>query len=232
MLKHLPNAITCANLLSGCIGIVYAFNGHLTTAAYFVLLSGIFDFFDGFVARLLHVKSEMGKELDSLADVISFGFLPGVVLFQMLLVIYPIDTLIPYLAFFVTIFSALRLAKFNLDTRQSQDFIGLNTPMNTIVMVSIPFIAQDYPNFIYHKLTLIIWIILSCILLVSEIRLFSMKFNGLSWKDNKFKFLFLGLALILVLLYQFKAAPIVLLTYLLFSFLHFGKAIIAEKAND
>ena len=129
--KHIPNAITCANLFSGCIGIVYAFNGALETAAYFVLLSGIFDFFDGFAARLLNVKSNIGKDLDSLADMVSFGFLPGVVMYQLLSQSDYASPYLPYLAFIITVFSALRLAKFNNDTRQTEDFIGLNTPMNT-----------------------------------------------------------------------------------------------------
>ncbi|RZK48860.1 MAG: CDP-diacylglycerol--serine O-phosphatidyltransferase [Pedobacter sp.] len=229
MIKQIPNAITCANLFSGCIGIVYAFNGNLTGAAYFVLLSGLFDFFDGFAARLLKVKSEMGKELDSLADVVSFGFLPGVVLYQMLLVVYPLNSFIPFFAFFVTIFSALRLAKFNIDTRQSNDFIGLNTPMNTLVTVSFPFLANTYPDLIYNPITLVIWIAISCILLISEIRFFSLKFEGLSWGANKFKFSFLFLTLVAIILWQFKSAPIILALYMLFSLMHFGKKIMAEK---
>ncbi|RZK73966.1 MAG: CDP-diacylglycerol--serine O-phosphatidyltransferase, partial [Pedobacter sp.] len=139
MRKHIPNAITCANLFSGCIGIVYAFNGDLKTVAFFVILSGIFDFFDGFVARLLKVKSEIGKELDSLADVISFGFLPGVIVFQLLNI--ENSGYLPYLAFLIPVFSAYRLAKFNLDTRQTEEFIGLNTPMNTFFIISLPYLA-------------------------------------------------------------------------------------------
>jgi CDP-diacylglycerol--serine O-phosphatidyltransferase len=155
MKKHIPNSITCANLFSGCIGIVFAFKGDLETAAYFVLLSGVFDFFDGMVARLLNVKSEIGKQLDSLADMISFGFLPGVVMFQLLAISDYRSTYLPYLGFIITVFSALRLAKFNIDERQTEDFIGLNTPMNTLFIVSLPFIANDYPEIIGSTLTLI-----------------------------------------------------------------------------
>src|SRR6187549_412976 len=115
MKKHLPNAITCANLFSGCIGIVFAFEGRLEFAAYFVVLSGIFDFFDGMVARWLNVKSAIGKELDSLADMVSFGFLPGVVMYQLLYVSDAVVAHLPYLGFVITVFSALRLAKFNID---------------------------------------------------------------------------------------------------------------------
>ena len=143
--KHIPNAITCANLFSGCIGIVFAFKGEQEVAAYFVLLSGLFDFFDGMVARLLNVKSEIGKQLDSLADMVSFGFLPGVVMFQLLMLSDYSSAYLPYLGFLITVFSALRLAKFNIDERQTEDFIGLNTPKNTLFIVSLPFIAHDYP---------------------------------------------------------------------------------------
>src|SRR5690606_36531149 len=125
MKKHIPNFITCLNLFSGCVGVTFAFAGWLDMAAYCVLASGIFDFFDGMAARALRVKSPIGKELDSLADVVSFGLLPGAVLFSMLGTALPGNVYVPYLGFLVTIFSALRLAKFNIDDRQSTDFIGL-----------------------------------------------------------------------------------------------------------
>src|SRR5690606_30336669 len=122
MKRHIPNFITCLNLFSGCVGITFAFAGQLDVAAYCVLASGVFDFFDGLAARALHVKSPTGKELDSLADVVSFGFLPGAVLYHMLGVAWPDNAYIPYVAFLVTVFSTLRLAKFNIDDRQSTDF--------------------------------------------------------------------------------------------------------------
>ncbi|MBC7617150.1 MAG: CDP-diacylglycerol--serine O-phosphatidyltransferase, partial [Pedobacter sp.] len=166
MKKHIPNAITCANLFSGCIGVVFAFKGELETAAYFVLLSGIFDFFDGMVARLLKVKSAIGKELDSLADMVSFGFLPGVVMFQLLKAGDYSNDYLPYLGFIITVFSALRLAKFNIDERQTEDFIGLNTPMNTLFIVSLPFIAKDYPEVISSTILLIGLVVVTSFLLV------------------------------------------------------------------
>ena len=174
--KHIPNALTCGNLLSGCIGIVYAFNGELKMVAFFVLISGVLDFFDGFAARLLNVKSEIGKELDSLADVISFGFLPGVLIFQMLQNLQFGNW--SYIGFLITIFSALRLAKFNIDTRQTQDFIGLNTPTNTFFIISLPWLIEDYPVINNEYLFLAITLITSY-LLISELKLFSLKFNGL-----------------------------------------------------
>lgn len=219
MKKHIPNAITCANLFSGCIGIVYAFNGDLKTVAFFVILSGIFDFFDGFAARLLNVKSEIGKELDSLADVISFGFLPGVIIFQLLKIEH--TGYLPYLAFLIPVFSALRLAKFNIDTRQTEEFIGLNTPMNTFFIISLPYLADEF-GFITNSWFLISIVLVLCWLLVSEIRLFSMKIDNLSWRDNKYKFIFLILSVVSLAFIQFAAIPIVLILYILISQIHFN----------
>lgn len=221
MKRHIPNAITCANLFSGCIGIVYAFNGALETAAYFVLLSGIFDFFDGFVARLLHVKSDIGKELDSLADVVSFGFLPGMVMFQLLSQSDSSSPYLPYLGFIITVFSALRLAKFNIDTRQTEDFIGLNTPMNTLFIVSLPFIQKDYPSLVGSAPLLIGLIVLLSWLLVSEIKIFSLKFNSTSWANNKIKYIFLILSVLLIALLKFAAVPLILVLYIGLSLIHF-----------
>jgi len=235
MKKHIPNAITCANLFSGCIGVVFAFNGQLETAAYFVLLSGIFDFFDGFAARLLHVKSDIGKELDSLADMVSFGFLPGVVMFQLLKHSGSYnDSLffLPYLGFIITVFSALRLAKFNIDTRQTEDFIGLNTPMNTLFIISLPFIQKDYPEVIGSTWLLAGITLLMSWLLVSEIRIFSMKFSSMSWTQNKMKFIFLLLSAVLVVFLQFAAIPFILVLYIALSVVHFRSAPAASSAGE
>jgi len=222
--KHLPNAITCANLLSGCIGIVFAFKGNLETAAYFVIFSGIFDFFDGMVARLLNVKSAIGKDLDSLADMVSFGFLPGVIMFHLLKASDYSSDYLPYLGFLITIFSALRLAKFNNDERQTEDFIGLNTPMNTLFICSLPFIAKDYPQIISSSILLIAITAITSFLLVSEIKIFSLKFSNLSWAKNKIKFIFLILSAVLIAALKFAAIPFVLVLYIALSFLHFKGA--------
>ncbi|MCZ4244308.1 CDP-diacylglycerol--serine O-phosphatidyltransferase [Pedobacter punctiformis] len=224
MKRHIPNAITCANLFSGCIGIVFAFKGELQIAAYFVILSGVFDFFDGMVARMLNVKSNIGKDLDSLADMVSFGFLPGVIMFQLLKSSDYTSEYLPYLAFFITIFSALRLAKFNNDERQTQDFIGLNTPMNTLFICSLPFIAIDYPSIISSTILLIGIIAVTSFLLVSEIKIFSLKFSNLSWQANKVKFIFLILSAVLIAVLKFAAIPFVLVLYIGLSFLHFRNA--------
>ncbi len=221
MKKHIPNGITCANLFSGCVGIVFAFKGQLEMAAYFVVLSGVFDFFDGLVARLLNVKSNIGKDLDSLADMVSFGFLPGVVMFQLLTQSDLKNEYLPYFGFLITVFSALRLAKFNNDSRQTEDFIGLNTPMNTLFIVSLPFIEKNYPAVINSTVLLIGITIITSALLVSEIKIFSLKFNSTSWAQNKIKFVFVGLSALLIILIKFTAVPFILILYLALSILHF-----------
>ncbi len=219
--RHIPNALTCANLLSGCIGVVFAFKGQLDVAAYAVLISGIFDFFDGFLARLLNVKSPIGKELDSLADMVSFGFLPGVVMYQLLEQSHGNNAYLPYFGFLITVFSGLRLAKFNIDTRQTEDFIGLNTPMNTLFIVSLPFIQRDYPELIGSTTLLVCLTILMSWLLISEIRIFSLKFGTIAWADNKTKFVFLIISAVLIAFLKFAAIPFVLILYILSSFVHF-----------
>jgi CDP-diacylglycerol--serine O-phosphatidyltransferase len=219
--RHIPNALTCANLLSGCIGIVFAFNDRLDIAAYAVLISGIFDFFDGNLARLLNVKSPIGKELDSLADMVSFGFLPGVVMFKLLEQSHGTFEYLPFFGFLITIFSGLRLAKFNIDTRQTEDFIGLNTPMNTLFIVSLPFIQRENPELIGNTLLLVCLTILTSWLLISEIRLFSLKFGTIGWADNKIKFVFLIISAVLIAFLKFAAIPFVLILYILSSFIHF-----------
>lgn len=221
MRKHIPNALTCANLFSGCIGIVYCFNGNLKIAAFFVIVSGIFDFFDGMVARALHVKTGIGKELDSLADMVSFGFLPGVIMFQLLREANLGYEYLPYFGFLITIFSALRLAKFNIDERQTVDFIGLNTPMNTLFIVSLPYVAEVYPNLINNGATLIGITVVTSYLLVSEFKIFSLKFSSFRWSENKIKFIFIILSVLLFAWKLFVAIPLILVLYIALSFLYF-----------
>ncbi|WP_437918260.1 CDP-alcohol phosphatidyltransferase family protein [Sphingobacterium sp. LRF_L2] len=224
MKKHIPNTLTCLNLFSGCLGVLFALQNEHMFVFYCVLVSGIFDFFDGMLARLLHVKSTIGKELDSLADMVSFGFLPGAVLF-MLLQSSVSSSYVPFLGFVVTVFSALRLAKFNVDERQSSDFIGVNTPMNTFFVISLPFIAVDFP-FIKQPIVLLVIVALLSFLLISEIRLFSMKLTSLAWQENKYKYIFVIVSLILLIGLQFTALPLILLGYLLFSYLHFRGSVV------
>ncbi len=222
MKRHIPNTITLLNLLSGCVGIHFAFQGEFQMVLYCLIACGIFDFLDGTAARLLHVRSNIGKELDSLADMISFGFLPGTILFMLLKDVSSSEYL-PYAGYLVTAFSALRLAKFNVDTRQDTDFIGVNTPMNTFVIISLPYIAERFPNLFAEGYLLLVIIAVSSFLLISEIKLFSMKVSNLSWKSNRYKYLFLLTAVILLVVWQISAMPIILLSYVLFSALHFAK---------
>ncbi|HPG33657.1 MAG: CDP-diacylglycerol--serine O-phosphatidyltransferase [Lentimicrobiaceae bacterium] len=231
--QHIPNTITLFNLISGSIAIVQALDGNLHLAAILVGLAAVFDFFDGFAARLLHVKSEIGKELDSLADVISFGLAPGVFLYILLKnnaalsAISPqVNTIIPYLAFLVSAFSALRLAKFNLDTRQTDSFLGLPTPANAIFIISLSLISGKYALQDAGIISVIagnLWIQLvlipiSCLLLVSEIPLFAMKFsNGFSFAQNKLRYVFLLLSVACLLTLQWAGIPAIILLYILLS---------------
>ncbi len=246
--KHIPNTITCGNLLCGCLAIVQVFQGNLVFAAYFVGIALVLDFFDGFTARMLKVASPIGKDLDSLADMVTFGVVPGVVMFKMIgeahllgmqLSINAPDTsalatdssiyLPQYLAFIITIFSCIRLAKFNNDTRQSDSFIGLPTPANTMVICSFPLIAASELekrglSLLQHRELLpmlpyfLIGIsLLLSLLLVAEIPLFALKFKNFSWTDNKLVYCFLAVSVILFVTLKFVAIPLVILLYILVS---------------
>jgi len=213
MIKHIPNTITCLNLFSGCVGVWFAFNGNYPGVALAIIFSAIFDFLDGMAARLLRAYSPMGKELDSLADVVSFGLVPGALVFQMLSVDY-IHTY-AYLGFLLTIFSALRLAKFNIDERQSSSFIGLPVPANAIFWAGIALAWSEW--FIANPYVLIALAVLFSYLLVAEIPMFSLKFKNLSWTENKLQFIFLGGCLLLIVLLWRKAIAPLILWYILLS---------------
>lgn len=228
MKKYIPNTVTCLNLFSGCIAVLFAMKGDYVGVFYCVLVSGIFDFFDGMLARLLRVKSTIGKELDSLADVVSFGFVPGILMYSMISLVTEYVYL-PYIGFLITVFSALRLAKFNVDDRQAMDFIGVNTPMNTFLIVSLPFIGERFPEIVYSLYVLLPLTLISSMLLVSELRLFSMKFSSLGWKENKFKYLFLLMSVVLLVVMKIAAVPLVFVLYLLFSKLHFTSVVVEQN---
>jgi len=233
--KHLPNALTCLNLLCGCVALTLTLSSNtasslpsfapLADAAYLIGLAAIADFFDGLVARALHVSSPIGKDLDSLADMVSFGVVPGAILFKLLQQALPthLPTWLPYLAFTVSIFSALRLAKFNNDTRQTNSFIGLPTPACTLVVASLPLILM-HDTFGLTSVILNPWVLLGLTvflsgLLVAEIPLFALKFKNLSWQDNSLRFVFLLLSLAFLVLLQATAVPLIVLLYVLLSFL-------------
>tara|TARA_B110000046_G_scaffold28052_1_gene28766 strand:- start:63383 stop:64093 length:711 start_codon:yes stop_codon:yes gene_type:complete len=225
--KIIPHAITSANLLCGCLAIVQIAEGDFLIASLLVLLGAFFDFFDGLAARALNVNSELGAQLDSLADMITFGFVPAYLAFEWL---NQLDyTIFNYSAFLIAIFSAIRLAKFNIDDRQGASFIGLPTPANALFWISIPlifwqvdneihFIATDFLLPIFNSFYFLIGAVLTLsYLLIAELPLLALKFKNLSWKENRFRFLLIGISLVLFVLFLFAAIPFILLLYLILS---------------
>ena len=219
--KHIPNTITCCNLFSGCIACVMAFSGKFESAMLFIVLGAVFDFFDGMVARLLGVSSPLGVQMDSLADDITFGLAPATVIFSFMRGLeYPSSFLadvLPYFAFLIAVFSACRLAKFNIDTRQTTSFIGLPTPANALFWSSLIVGGEKWLLEMNNVWILLIALIfLFSYFLISEIPMFSMKFKNLSWKSNKTRYIFLlGSIPMFVLGYL---APVAIISwYLVFS---------------
>jgi len=251
--KHIPNTITCGNLLCGCLAIVQVFNNNLVGAAYFVGIALVLDFFDGFAARMLKVSSAIGKDLDSLADMVTFGVVPGAMIFKLLgnanallvvdgraasgwTIYLPPFEWTQYLGFVITIFSCIRLAKFNNDTRQSDSFIGLPTPANTMIICSFPLILEfqshfvGLANLINNSFFLVGLSFLTSFLLVAEMPLFALKFKNFSWASNKLVYCFLAVSVIMLLTLNFVAIPLVILLYILLSVLNnsfFRKKIIS-----
>ena len=201
MKKHIPNTITCLNLISGCIATYFAFLADYPMALLFIVIGAVFDFFDGMSARLLHVSSPIGKELDSLADDITFGFAPSAIVFSFLSSYHVHLLFVPFLAFVMAAFSALRLAKFNLDERQTLGFIGLPTPANALFWGSLIVSAGDWLQsspYLYYGV--VCGIFISSYLLVSEIPMFALKFKTWGWKGNEVKYIFLLTCIPLLLL--------------------------------
>ena len=213
MKKHLPNFLTCCNLLCGCLGIVFLLEGRSVPAAYFVWIACVFDFFDGFAARMLKVSSPIGKELDSLADVVSFGVLPAMVMYKML-ADASTSEVIPFIGFMIAMFSALRLAIFNVDETQRDSFKGLNTPANTLFITSLPLLQGKVGDWLFLPGTLLAITVIFSFLLVSRIDIFALKFKNFSWADNKVRFTFLGLSVLLLIVFQVVAIPLIILLYI------------------
>lgn len=238
--KHIPNLFTLGNLTCGLFALLYAMGGHLNIASGFILLGAFLDFFDGMVARLLAVSGELGKQLDSLADMVTFGVGPSIIAFQFLQLTTTGEFFNPfmewesrsayqhywpYIAFIIPLFSALRLAKFNIDSRQSDGFIGLPTPANALFYLSIPLMYRYQADsvvttFLTQPLVLSICILLLSFFMVAEIPLFSLKFKNLQWKANKRRFIFLGSSLLLLLIFHFVAVPIIILLYSILSIIN------------
>ena len=218
MKKHIPNTITCLNLISGCIATYFAFLGDFELALLFIIIGAVFDFFDGMSARLLGVSSPIGKELDSLADDITFGFAPSAIVFGYLSSFHIHLLFVPFLAFVMAAFSALRLAKFNLDERQALGFIGLPTPANALFWGSLVCGLQQYDVY-FEGLE---WVILvgtfvSSYLLISEIPMFALKFKHWGWKGNEVKYIFVLSCIPLLLLLGVSGFAAIIAWYVLLS---------------
>ena len=224
--KHIPNTLTSCNLISGCIAIVFALSANYTMALTFIVVGAVFDFFDGMSARLLGVSSPIGKELDSLADVVTFGVAPSSMIYTLLLTLSKSgwhETLafaVPYVAFVMAAFSALRLAKFNLDERQTTSFIGLPTPANALfwgaLIVGNENVFDENSYYIY---LLIILVFVSSWLLVAEIPMFALKFKHWGWRDNKVKYVFLISCLPILLIFGISGISVIIAWYICLSFL-------------
>ncbi|MBU2919833.1 CDP-alcohol phosphatidyltransferase family protein [Winogradskyella psychrotolerans] len=242
--QHIPNIVTLLNLFSGCIALIFAVNGNFVAAAFFVFLGIFFDFFDGLLARKLNVQSPLGIQLDSLADLVTSGVVPGVIMFK--LISLAIDapsfsthsdswnsvfhwqgfkmSVLPLIGLFIALASAYRLAKFNLDEDQQSYFKGLPVPANTLVILSLPLILE-YQNsdlinsIIINKWFLIALTLLSCYLLNSNIKLFALKFKNWGFKDNAIRYIFLILSVVLLILLHFAAIPLIIALYIILSLL-------------
>ncbi len=243
MKKQIPNLITVLNLLCGCLAILFVVSGDLVISSFLVIAGMFFDFFDGLVARLLHVQSKLGVQLDSLADMVSFGVVPGLMMFQLLnksLMPQELRTgfeatetlkgfepgmsFIPFIGMLIIIASAYRLAKFNIDNRQSDNFIGLPTPANTLLIISLPLIFQyQYSPFleqvIFNHWFLIALTIVSSLLLNAEIKLFSLKFKSWDFNANQVRYIFLALSIAAIIALKFIAIPFIIIIYIVVSLL-------------
>ena len=233
--KHIPNTITSLNLLSGCISIVLAFEGYITFSVYMIFLAAFFDFWDGMSARMLKAYSVVGKELDSLADLVSFGVAPSVIIFHLMKISLFGSVHMPQLInlslqeiffllipFFIAVLSGVRLANFNVDQRQSENFIGLAVPANALFFVSLYLISiittnEFILNLLKNEFVLSAIVFSFSLLLVAELPMFSLKFKNLGFKGNKIRYIFIVLSAILLISLHTIAIPLVIILYILLS---------------
>lgn len=242
---NIPNLFTAFNLLSGCVAIILAFAGRMDLAPFAIFAGAFFDFLDGFLARKLKVSGELGKQMDSLADMVTFGLAPGVIMFLMLMYLgeFPRSTVLhlwvrqildgettnfyPFVALLIPFFSLFRLAKFNLDTRQTESFIGLPTPANTLFFMSYPLVASysmmdiseitGFTRFMFHPLSISVTILVMSLLLISEIPLFALKFKTFGIKGNEIRYIFLLISLIFIITFKVWALALIVFLYLVLS---------------
>jgi CDP-diacylglycerol--serine O-phosphatidyltransferase len=234
-----PNTITSLNLVCGSLSVIFAIDGHLGWAAIFIFAAAIFDFLDGFAARLLKAYSSIGKELDSLADTVSFGLAPAAIVFTMIEYtlygknqpIYEIAAnwsqwILLFTSLVIPIAGAFRLAKFNTDDRQSEQFLGMPIPANAIFFASLALILDmgDKPEivpYILNKYTILVSIFSCSFLMVSELPMFNLKFKNLKLKENALRFLFLGVTLLMLIVLQIYAIPLIIIWYVLLSLISY-----------
>lgn len=222
--KNIPNTLTCCNLISGCVATAFAFGGQLGTALLFIVIGAVFDFFDGMSARLLGVSSPIGKELDSLADDVTFGVAPATMVFFELGVmdypafVEPLRPVLPFFAYIMAAFSALRLAKFNLDERQTTSFIGLPTPANALFWGSLTVgaggLLESSPYMVFAVMALVL---VSSWVMVAEIPMFALKFKHWGWRGNELKYVFLITCVPLLLIFRVSAFAVIIAWYVILS---------------
>jgi len=242
--RHIPNIVTLLNLFSGCIALIFAVYGNFIAAAFFVFLGIFFDFFDGLLARKLNVQSPLGIQLDSLADLVTSGVVPGVIMFK--LISLTIDapeysaysdswnsifhwqgfklSVLPLVGLLIPLASAYRLAKFNLDEDQQTFFKGLPVPANTLMILSLPLILEYQNNDLMNSIIINKWFLigltlLSCYLLNSKIKLFALKFNNWSFANNATRYIFLMISIVMLIVLYFAAIPLIIALYIILSLL-------------
>ena len=226
MKKHIPNTITLLNQFSGIVACIFAYNSRFDLALLFVLIGATLDFMDGAMARLLRVSSPLGKELDSLADVITFGLVPGMIAFRLLGPLAEVWEYMPYLGFLITLFSTYRLGKFNIDERQTTSFIGLATPANAIFWLGLAYGYQSLLSAVSPWFVLVA-VVVSSYLLVCELPMFSFKFHNFGWAENRIRYMFIIGAIVLAVVFFRQSLPLIILWYILLSVV--GAVIIKRK---
>lgn len=232
--RNIPNTITCCNLISGCIATSFAFVNRPELALLWIIIGAVFDFFDGMSARLLGVSSPIGKELDSLADDVTFGVAPATMVFAELGVmdyptfLEPLRHILPYFAYIMAAFAALRLAKFNLDTRQATSFIGLPTPANALFWGSLIVGASSIIEASqYNVFAIMAMVLISSYIQVAELPMFALKFKNWGWKGNEIKYIFIATCIPILIIFQLSAFAIIIAWYVILS----AYANVASKSN-